>query len=344
MRVYTTRKMEIANLTCRNTNGTKELLDIFSDYFYPTIKNQIGTGSRKNKETLFYRFIDLGITKIDNELVLYGRFVKNLNIQREQILEGDKLVESHNSMSSAPSSFFILILSNHKLLWIREVSRAPSLKDLNATLIKMLEKQRTELIAEYMDKKINGSILKVNEKQIELEAFTKYPQLELKITPLSNNVSISEKISKFDKIHKIILKVLKRNSELGSEFNNLANTMSNTRDGLEATDIKAEIKGNSRNPLNKEKTIEFLQGVSDGNHEYRVTGIDENSNPIEESNETVSLYSSLRHCKETAIENIATYINAYRNTVRLYSTLPRNNQDAYKKLRKIEAELQNERE
>ena len=60
------KRMEVANLTCRSILGDKELLDVFVDYFLPAMQNQEVPGSR-NSETLFYKFIDLNVTKIENE-------------------------------------------------------------------------------------------------------------------------------------------------------------------------------------------------------------------------------------------------------------------------------------
>ena len=111
--------MEVANFSCKSVLGDLELLDIFNDYVFPAMSNKEVPGS-KNSETLSYKFIDLQFLKIEKELLLVGRLVKNLNLQRQQILEGDSLVQSYETMESAPSSFFVLILNTHKLLWVRE--------------------------------------------------------------------------------------------------------------------------------------------------------------------------------------------------------------------------------
>ena len=113
------KRMEVANFSCKSVLGDLELLDIFNDYVFPAMSNKEVPGS-KNSETLSYKFIDLQFLKIEKELLLVGRLVKNLNLQRQQILEGDSLVQSYETMESAPSSFFVLILNTHKLLWVRE--------------------------------------------------------------------------------------------------------------------------------------------------------------------------------------------------------------------------------
>ena len=334
------KRMEVANLTCRSILGDKELLDVFVDYFLPAMQKQEVPGSR-NSETLFYKFIDLNVTKIENELVLYGRFIKCLNIEREQILDGDKLIPSFESMDSAPSSFFVLILCNHKLLWIKETSRAPLLKDFRAALSKMLKKERFNLINNYVESQtLNLFLDKNNMQNIERKAYAEYPELELSVTPLGNDVQIRERLSRFKNIYNITIKALKRNNELGSDFSMLAQKMSETQEKMAAKNVTTQIHGDTKNPLKKEAATELIQSVSDGNYEYKIEGIDEKSNKITETSESLSLSMIINYIKDDIPKNLKNIIQKYIETVNDYNgRLPKQNLDVSLKLKNIEKEL-----
>lgn len=332
--------MEVANLTCRSIIGDRELLDVFVDYFLPAMQNQKVFGSQ-NSETLFYKFIDLNVAKIENELVLYGRFIKCLNIEREQILDGDKLIPSFESMDSAPSSFFVLILSNHKLLWIKETSRAPLLKDFRAALSKMLHKERFNLINNYIKSQTLDLFLdKDNMQNIERKAYAEYPELELSVTPLGNSKHIRERLSRFKNIYNITIKALKRNNELGSDFSILAQKMSETQEKMAAKNVTTQIRGDTKNPLKKEAATELIQSVSDGNYEYKIEGTDEKSNKITETSESLSLSMIIDYIKEDIPKNLKNIIQKYTETVKAYNDrLPKQNLDVSLKLKNIEKEL-----
>lgn len=334
------KRMEIANLTCRSKLGDKELLDVFVDYFLPAMQNQEAPGS-KNSETLFYKFIDLNVAKIEKELVLYGRFIKCLNIEREQILKGDILISSYETMDSAPSSFFVLILRNHKLLWVKEMSRAPLLKDFRAALLKMLDKERLNLIKDYIESQTSDLFFsKNNLANIERKAYAEYPELEVSVTPLGNNIQIQKKLSRFKNIYNITLKALRRNNELGSDFSMLAKKMSETQEKMEAKNVTAEIHGDTKNPLKKEAATELIQAVSDGNYEYKIQGIDENSNKIIETSNTLSLSMIINYVKDDIPQNVRNIIQKYMETVNTYNDrIPQQNVDVCEQLRKIEQEL-----
>ena len=63
-----TKKMEVANFTCRSSIGDVELLDVFGEYVYEAMKNQEVPGSGRS-EIRSYKFIDLKFQKINGEIV-----------------------------------------------------------------------------------------------------------------------------------------------------------------------------------------------------------------------------------------------------------------------------------
>lgn len=329
------KKMEVANFSCKSTIGDIELLDVFSDYVYEAMKSQKVLGSR-NSEMLSYKFIDLKFVKIQNEVLLTGRLVKNLNIEREQILKGNRLVQSYDSMESAPSSFFVLILSNHKLLWVREMQRAPLLKDFKYAISKMLIYQREELVQNYVKHNQQQILIDNQKENIIRKAYSLYPELDVSVTQIGNKVQIEEKLAKFKNIYKIKLVALKRNNELGSDFCGLSNLMSKTQEVTGAKNVTANINGDSKHPLNKDLAIKLIKASADGNYEFKVKGTDSENNIVEESNETVSLLTNINYIEKDDYNNTGVMLGKFMTLTPRFHNLPRQNKDLYEKLKIIE--------
>ena len=329
------KKMEVANFSCKSIIGDVELLDIFNDYVYPAMLNQEVPGSR-NSETLSYKFIDLNFIKLDKEILLFGRLVKNLNIKRQQILEGNSLVQSFNTMESAPSSFFVLILSNHKLLWVREVPRAPLLKDFKYAITKMLNYQRSELVNDYVSKNKQNLLFEKNKlEEIERKAYALYPALDINVTQIGNQVKIAEKLARFNKIHNIKITALKRNNELGSDYSAFSKMLSDTQEDMKAKDVVTEIRGDSKHPLNKDAVTRLVQASADGNYDYKIKGRDQNNNEITETSETLSLVTDVNFQEDDAI-NATSMLGKFMSLTNKFYLLPKQHEILNAKLKNIE--------
>ena len=109
---------------------------------------------------------------------------------------------------------------------------------------------------------------------------------------------------------------------------------------MEAKNVTAEIHGDTKNPLKKEAATELIQAVSDGNYEYKIQGIDENSNKITETSDTLSLSMIINYVKDDIPQNVKNIIQKYMETVNTYNDrIPQQNFDVCEQLRKIEQEL-----
>lgn len=83
-------------------------------------------------------FIDTECVILDEEatppvLGIKGRIIKNTLLTREQVFDGADLVEDHDELETAPSSFFLLILNTHRLILCKEVSGAPTIQNFQST-------------------------------------------------------------------------------------------------------------------------------------------------------------------------------------------------------------------
>ena len=141
------------------------------------------------------------------------------------------------------------------------MARAPLLKDFRAALLKMLNKERLDLIKNYLEKQTANLFFdKNNMANIERRAYAEYPELEILVTPLGNNIQIREKLSRFKNIYNITLKALTQNNELGSDFSLLTKKMSETQEKMEAKNVTTEIHGDTKNPLKKRSSNRAYSG------------------------------------------------------------------------------------
>ena len=200
-----TQKLNLANFTC--TFGDKfVLLDMFDTIVLPAF--QSGYTRTHGSATYFL----LGVTLIkygDNELVLAGRLIKDTKVERDQFVSGGNIVKDKQTLQSAPSSFFAIILSNHKLLYVRENSGAPQISAFETTIEHFLHQQHDKWIKERY-REINEGSRKMTWSQLR----EKYPRATLEILPIGTESSVTAYIEKFRTINMVEVKLSETNHEL----------------------------------------------------------------------------------------------------------------------------------
>ena len=121
--------VSFANVICRF--GDKfHLLDLASEVVLPALIDS--TLKREYSDTTYF-FLKTVLAQIDGAtpqetplLVVYGRLVKDTVLVSEQIYTPEHgLVTAVESIPSAPSSFFVFVLNDHKLIYLPEVAHAP---------------------------------------------------------------------------------------------------------------------------------------------------------------------------------------------------------------------------
>lgn len=321
------RELEIANFTCKF--GDLDLLDFFEKWFYPSIKNGIVSGSRSS-ETLSYQFINLKLDTIDEEPLLCGYFVKSLNIKANQRLtEDEELIESDETMLSDPSSFFVLLLKNHKLLWLREVSRAPTIKDLRYAIEKMLQNYRNEELSRIISNKCREN--KVHElenekdkekliKKLEAEAYREMPQPFIEITPLGDIRVLNQVLNDFKMVKSIKIKALKKNNEFAGDLNSFISDYSKTSDILGSNQTEMNFK-NTKEGLNKEHSEELLKTATDGNFKFEVNGVGQNDQKLRKTEDKISLKIPMQYDKTKPLKTkVRSLINKFNSAITLFNS------------------------
>jgi hypothetical protein len=206
--------LEFANFVCRFGNE-KVLLDLAEEIVIPAFTDSELERSYGSTKYFFHQVEILELqTDGDVSIGIAGRFVKDTLISREQIFDEDneRLVRDPQQLQTSPSSIFILILNNHKLLYVHETLYAPSIKSFESTIKTFIRMKHSEYINRLYEQR-------QSEEVTYRSLLEEYPDSELEIVPLASEGSIGEFINQFDILQKVEINLLSTNSELDfSEF------------------------------------------------------------------------------------------------------------------------------
>ncbi|MDN5513574.1 hypothetical protein [Acinetobacter sp.] len=128
-------EFEVANFVCKfNENN---LMDLFNEVVLPAFnrddKWKIANG------TFFFKDVSLINYQANNEMyyALAGKFIRNTLLKRQQYhneVTGE-LIQDEQSLPSSPSAFFVLILNNHRLIYLKETKHACSGQQILDTVL-----------------------------------------------------------------------------------------------------------------------------------------------------------------------------------------------------------------
>lgn len=267
-----------ANFICR-FGPKKALLDYAEEIVLPAFTDD--TLIRKYGRTHYFFYnVKISVENKNSEeptIIVYGQFIKNTTLIREQIFDEDEgLLLDEAAISSAPSAFFVLILNNHRLIFFPETAHAPTLKNFQTTVDSFLNKKYTAFIdGEY--ERARSSSDKVTKKYLR----ESHPAPSLEVIAISGNEQIEDFVHRYAILKKIEFRVIRPNdeidgAELFDDIRKFLNPMqpsdtklitSNT-DGL---DIDAAIPG-------------IKQATDSGNQEIKLTGYDHDGNELKGDN------------------------------------------------------------
>jgi hypothetical protein len=283
-----TCNLELANLVCTFGNE-KVLMDYAIEIVIPAFSDS-DLVRRYGEARHFFR--DVSPIQLehgpDGTVVgIAGRYIVDTVISREQTYDKNLgLVQSKASMATAPSALFLLILNNHRLLYVKETARAPSLQSFKSTLAAFLARKRKSFIeSEYA--RLDGSTTK--KKLME-----SIPQADLRITPVSSEESIGAFMQRFSKLKSLEIKICKRNGEVDN---------SGLFDKIEESGIELESNSTKLSYSNPQglniagARREVVDASTSGNQLVKLQGIDENGDVLRGNNETFQLLTPIQSLK-----------------------------------------------
>lgn len=166
-----------------------------------------------------FSFFNVRFSQIDKEkdglpiLALSGHFVKDTVLRRQQIFRRDRgLVEDEFAIESAPSSFFILILNNHRLLYFAETAAAPPLDAFATTAQQFLRLKYRDFLRDRLE---HDNVTRRGVDRVTLSQLQKrIPPPVLTVVPVAGQDTINEILQRFRIVKQIRLKLIQPNDEI----------------------------------------------------------------------------------------------------------------------------------
>ena len=139
-------------------------------------------------------------------LAIYGHFVRNVHLTREQTFDDNGvLVKAPASMPSSPSAFFLLILNTHRLVYFAETAHAPDLKSFEATA--------AHFIKRFREKHINETYEAAGKTITKKALRDRLPRPVVNVVPLAEKERIVDFLDRFQKIKTVKFRLIKPNHE-----------------------------------------------------------------------------------------------------------------------------------
>lgn len=191
------------------------MLDYAEDIVIPAFTRE--SNVRKYGDTSF-RFYNVHFANVSEDadhprLTLSGHFVKDTVLRREQIFRRDRgLVDDHFEIESAPSSFFVLILNNHRLLYFAETHGAPDLSAFQTTAAHFLKQEWRAYISRRLE---HDNVTRRGSERITVRQLQRrIPPPQLSVIPVAGQDAITETIQKFKKVSQVKFKLVEPNDEI----------------------------------------------------------------------------------------------------------------------------------
>ena len=281
--------MEMGNLICR-FGDKKVLLDLAEEVVLPAF---IDNSLVRSYDKTSYFFYDVSpVTLLNNQheqvIGIAGRFIKDTTLEREQIFENGKgLIKDSEYMRSSPSALFLLILNNHRLIYVKETKDAPSKESFRSTLLSFLSSKHEQYIkSEHERLKSDGK--SVTKKSLYLET----PRPTLELIPLTSEDSIEEFLKKYDILKSIEITLSDRNDE--NDNDPFFDELQKRKDKIGS--MTSVVRHTNSKGLNKDNAIqEISEATEQGNQSVKLSGIDIDGDILSGNNEKFQLRKPLEN-------------------------------------------------
>ncbi len=312
----------------------KELLDYAEEIVLPAFTDDTLVRTY-GKSTQFFLYETKFEMVEDSEvptLALTGHFVKDTILRRTQIFQdGQGLVQDEDQMESSPSAFFVLILNDHKLLYLPETSDAPNVQTFSSTIRTFLIKKHNEFILE-----LQKGLRETGERASKKSLIKTHPKPSLVVTPLASQSSIEEFLKRYKTLKSLELTLVKTNQEIqGKEVWKKVRGMSEdiksskttvthrNKDGLETDQAAAQIHdaAASGNQLVKLNGDDLEGNILKGNNDKFSYSVPLAEIPEERENLVKKMYDVFKHAREEGTITTDVSVGNIANVIRWMARL-----------------------
>jgi hypothetical protein len=261
--------------------GKEELIDYAETILIPALTDD--TLVRKYGTRTAYRIYKGRVVRLDKDtanptIAIIGQFIKQTELVRYQVFKrGEGAVPDEATLASAPSSFFVLMLNNHRLIYFPETPDAPDLTSFKATMKRFISDRHRDYIDElYTRAKDDG------EPSTKMTLREQHEPPTLEIIPLTGKDSIAAFVNQFKVLKTIEFRIVKPNAEL--EGYEVFRQLREISDGLKSSDTR--LRTSNPDGLDKTKSKKTInEATEQGNQEVTLDGVDQDGNKLKGNND-----------------------------------------------------------
>lgn len=283
------QRVEFGNYTLK-FGDEKVLLDLFGEIVSPSFKERQYVRKIKNRGEYFFLDTEIIRLPLDNgteTAAIAGRIVKNTKLKRDQIYTNDGIIADPKELETAPTSVFVLLLDNHRLIFCREVSGAPTIQNFESTSSAFLLRRHLEYIDELMALK-EHELGTPPPRGTKAKLFRETPRPELRVTPLTDPQSIEAFVQRFKKVEELVIKLLPTNQE---EINNddFWKDLGRRKNDMNSATATVRFANGKDGLIPNEVVAQTSSATGLGNSEVKLRGHDIEGDELKGNNEDFSL-------------------------------------------------------
>ncbi|QGH30829.1 hypothetical protein [Kluyvera intermedia] len=298
-----TKTIEFANYTL-NFGTDKVLLDAFECIVKPSFIDE--KYIRKFKDTEYF-FTDTKLIVLNSEdqidtefvgphqsviptLALCGRIIKKTTFKREQIFQDGNLIKDHKTLESHPSSIFVLMLNDHRLMLCKEVPGAPTLEEFENTSRHCLAERYNSFVDYEIKKNKRLRKKKTHIKRLyKKEIYEKLSVPRLRVTPLTDSRTLNNFVELFSVVNKLSIELLPTNSE-NISLDDFWEKIEEEKNDLNSNKAQLVFTNRTEDGLNSNAVIEKTASATRmANSKVIISGKDENGARLSGNNESFTL-------------------------------------------------------
>lgn len=295
--------VQFGNLSIRF--GIKELLDykelVTGAFLKDTYVRRYGRSS--------YHFLDTKMGLIDRNdpmsAAIWGRFVKETTLERQQFVHDGHLVHDPQTLESAPTSFFAFFLADHRLAFVPETKHAPSLGNLETTVRNFVQNEY-----DAWSKQVYKATKAQDSSYTWKKLYSDHVPPSVALVPLTARESVEAFVARFSKINSLTVHVVKRNQDMNG--GDLFEALVKKSEEMSASSSRFVVNGPKDEGLDIENTADFVAETTEGGYErVALRGTDKNGDILKGTNEDFKLTSELDIAGLTDEEKLLRVFQSY---------------------------------
>ncbi|MEN0651408.1 MULTISPECIES: hypothetical protein [Hyphobacterium] len=318
--------IQFANFICKF--GDKPLVSFLEEIVLPAFTDD--TLVREISDSTNFHLYDVKLDRLEDGLhVIYGRFIKNTTLSREQLFDRrGGIVHDYAELETSPSSFFILIVDNHRLIYQPETVAAPSIDTFRATIAKFIKLkyevffEKTYRLSKEYDRSVTRKILA-----------EKIAKPRINIIPLSDPSGLEAFLRRYSKLKHLSFKIIETNDD--DDASQIFEDMRAA--GMRLESQNTEFSHRSRDGLNVDEAIDLAtEATAHGYQHLKTNGLDNDGNNLSGDNENFALKQHVPDPPNDLAERtrlfVAYFVNLVKDKIIKTGESDNNSEHSYSKL------------